>query len=88
MFKARSGRRVQFSLRRRDGSAAPFGASVEDDAGQPLGIVDPQGRTLLLLKQPKGLLAVKWSGGGCSARYKLPPAKPGRHYLRLELPCH
>ncbi|MCP1291101.1 fimbrial biogenesis outer membrane usher protein [Chromobacterium sp. S0633] len=87
VFKARSGRRVQFSLRRRDGSAAPFGASVEDDAGQPLGIVDPQGRTLLLLKQPQGLLTVKWSDGGCSARYRLPPAKPGRHYLRLALPC-
>ncbi|UGA40704.1 hypothetical protein JOS77_13540 [Chromobacterium haemolyticum] len=65
----------------------PFGASVEDVTGQPLGIADPQGRTLLLLQQPQGLLAVKWSDGGCTARYKLPPAKPGRHYQRLELPC-
>ncbi|WP_325097058.1 FimD/PapC C-terminal domain-containing protein [Chromobacterium haemolyticum] len=88
MFKARSGRRVQFSLRHRDGSAVPFGASVEDAAGRPLGIADPQGRTLLLLTQPQGLLAVKWSDGGCTARYKLPPAKPGRHYQRQTLACH
>ncbi|AXT44713.1 fimbrial biogenesis outer membrane usher protein [Chromobacterium rhizoryzae] len=88
VFKARSGRRVQFSLRRRDGSAVPFGASVEDAAGRPLGIADPQGRTLLLLTQPQGLLAVKWSDGGCTARYKLPPAKPGRHYQRQTLACH
>lgn len=87
VFKARRGLRAQFTLLRPDGGTAPFGASVEDSEGKPLGIVDPKGKVLLLLKQDAGRLAVKWRGGQCVADYRLPPAKAGQFYQRRTLNC-
>ncbi|UJB29627.1 fimbria/pilus outer membrane usher protein [Chromobacterium sp. Beijing] len=87
VFKARSGQRAQFTLLRQDGAPAPFGASVEDADGKPLGIVDPRGKVLALLKRETGRLTVKWRGGQCTADYRLPPAKAGRYYQRRTLNC-
>ncbi|KMN83503.1 fimbrial protein [Chromobacterium sp. LK11] len=88
VFKARRGLRAQFTLLRPDGAPAPFGASVEDGDGKPLGIVDPKGRVLTLLKQETGRMTVKWRDGQCVADYQLPSAKPGQYYQRRILSCN
>ena len=43
---------------------------------QALGIVDPNGKVLALLKQETGRLTVTWRGGQCVADYRAPPARP------------
>ncbi|BBH14254.1 fimbrial biogenesis outer membrane usher protein [Chromobacterium haemolyticum] len=88
VFKARRGLRAQFTLLRPDGGAVQFGASVSGDDGKPLGIVDPNGKVLALLKQETGRLTVTWRGGECVADYRLPPAKAGRYYQRRTISCN
>lgn len=85
-FKARSGQRVRFEVLHAKG-ALPLGARVEDQKGKQLGIIDPFGKTLLLLQQKQGQLTVKWKNQQCVADYKLPPAKPGQYYLRQTIQC-
>ncbi|WP_039754592.1 FimD/PapC C-terminal domain-containing protein, partial [Chromobacterium haemolyticum] len=70
------------------GGAVQFGASVSGDDGKPLGIVDPNGKVLALLKQETGRLTVTWRGGECVADYRLPPAKAGRYYQRRTISCN
>ena len=86
VFKARSGRRVQFSLRRRDG-AAPFGASVEDGAGRP-GHRGPARPDTALAHAAARPADREMERRRLQRPLSAPPAKPGRHYQRLELPCH
>ncbi|WP_082151017.1 fimbria/pilus outer membrane usher protein [Chromobacterium sp. LK1] len=88
VFKARRGVRAQFTLLRPDGGSVPFGASVSGEDGKPLGIVDPNGKVLALLKQETGRLTVAWRGGQCVADYRLPPAKAGQYYQRRRLNCN
>lgn len=88
VFKARRGLRAQFTLLRPDGGAVQFGASVSGDDGKPLGIVDPNGKVLALLKQETGRLTVTWREGQCVADYRLPPAKAGRYYQRQTVACN
>ncbi|MDB5979842.1 MAG: fimbrial biosis outer rane usher protein [Pseudomonas sp.] len=86
-FKASVGRRVQFELQRADGSKLPLGASVEDEHGKALAVVDPTSRALVLTEQDQGELRVKWSDQSCQVAYSLPPKDPQRAYERLKLIC-
>lgn len=86
-FKADSGRRVQFELVQADGSKIPLGASVEDDNGRLLAVVDPSGRALVLSEKDQGQLLVRWSGRSCRASYQLPPRDPARAYERIRVSC-
>ncbi|MDB6143778.1 MAG: Outer rane usher protein fimD precursor [Pseudomonas sp.] len=86
-FKASVGRRVQFELQRVDGSKLPLGASVEDEHGKVLAVVDPTSRALVLSDEDQGVLRVKWSDQSCQVSYRLPPKDPQRAYERLKVTC-
>lgn len=86
-FTASVGRRVQFELVRTDGSKVPLGASVEDEQGKSLAVVDPTSRALVLTDQEQGVLRVKWSDQSCLVPFSLPPKDPLRAYERLKVTC-
>jgi outer membrane usher protein len=86
-FTASVGRRVQFELVRPDGSKVPLGASVEDEHGKSLAVVDPTSRALVLTDQEQGVLRVKWSDQSCLVPFSLPPKDPLRAYERLKVTC-
>lgn len=86
-FKASVGRRVQFELVRADGSKVPLGASIEDEHGKSLAVVDPTSRALVLSDQDQGVLRVKWSDQSCQVFYSLPAKDPQRAYERLKVTC-
>ncbi|KPA93040.1 P pilus assembly protein, porin PapC [Pseudomonas asplenii] len=87
LFKASAGRRVQFELSLADGSALPFGASVQDAQGKVLAVVDPTSRALVLSEQEQGTLQVRWSGHGCQFQFRLPPRDPQLTYDRVREVC-
>ncbi|WP_017904856.1 fimbria/pilus outer membrane usher protein [Pseudomonas asplenii] len=87
LFKASAGRRVQFELSLADGSALPFGASVQDAQGKVLAVVDPTSRALVLSEQEQGTLQVRWSGRSCQFRFRLPPRDPQLSYDRVREVC-
>jgi outer membrane usher protein len=87
LFKAATGRRVQFELVRPDGGKPPLGASVENPQGQVLSTVDPTGRALVLSEHDSGELRVKWASGNCNAPYQLPARDPQRAYERIRVVC-
>ncbi|MGE8459275.1 MAG: fimbria/pilus outer membrane usher protein, partial [Pseudomonas alloputida] len=86
-YTGKSGRRVQFELFDERGQLIPFGASVEDAAGQQLAISDPSGKALLLLEQDQGSLTIKWGERQCSAPYNLPERDKAVNYERQRLAC-
>ncbi|RMV71392.1 Outer membrane usher protein fimD [Pseudomonas caricapapayae] len=86
-FKAVVGRRVQFELVRFDGSKLPLGASVEDEQGRALAVVDPDSQALVLSEQDVGSLRVRWSDQSCQAAFSLPPRDPARAYERIRVTC-
>ncbi|MBX8611830.1 fimbrial biogenesis outer membrane usher protein [Pseudomonas cichorii] len=86
-FKASQGRRVQFELVRADASQIPLGASVEDEQGRSLAIVDPHSQALVLSEKDSGVLQVQWSGQSCRAPFTLPPRNPAHAYERLRVVC-
>ena len=86
-FKASAGRRVQFELVRGDGSAIPLGASVEDEQGKALAVVDPNSQALVLSEQDSGTLHVRWSGQVCQAPFSLPARDASRAYERVRVVC-
>lgn len=86
-FAVKKGRRVQFELVRADGSAMPFGASVENQQGIQLAVSDPRGHALVLLEEDKGVLKVKSRGQVCEAVYSLPERTHKQGYDRVKLTC-
>lgn len=86
-FKAAVGRRVQFELVRADGSNVPLGASVEDEQGRALAVVDPGSQALVLSDRDSGSLSVRWSDQRCQAAFVLPPRDPARAYERIRVVC-
>ncbi|AHG42376.1 Outer membrane usher protein fimD [Pseudomonas syringae CC1557] len=86
-FKASVGRRVQFELVLGDGSRLPLGASVEDEQGRALAVVDPTSQALVLSERDAGHLHVRWAGQHCQAAYSLPPRDPARAYERIRVVC-
>ncbi|RMO81991.1 Outer membrane usher protein fimD [Pseudomonas syringae pv. philadelphi] len=86
-FRASVGRRVQFELVLGDGSRLPLGASVEDEQGRALAVVDPTSQALVLSERDSGLLRVRWAGKQCLAAYSLPPRDPARAYERVRVTC-
>lgn len=87
VFQASTGRRVQFELRLADGSALPFGASVQDAQGKALAVVDPTSRALVLSDRQEGTLQVRWSGRSCQFPFRLPPRDPQLTYDRVQVVC-
>ncbi|AZF26262.1 MULTISPECIES: fimbria/pilus outer membrane usher protein [unclassified Pseudomonas] len=86
-FAAESGRRVQFEFRSVDGSPIPFGASVQDENGKVLGVLDPKGMALALVDQEESTLIVKWKSDSCQAHYILAPRKLDTRFDKVQLAC-
>ena len=86
-FAVKKGRRVQFELVRADGSAMPFGASVENEKGIQLGIADPRGYALVLVEEDSGVLKIKSKGKVCEAAYSLPERSGTQGYDQVKLMC-
>jgi len=85
-FSGYSGRRVQISLHLNQGKL-PMGAAVEDEDNRQVGLVDNNGKALLLLRQEKGQLRVRWQDGMCTVSYQLPERDPARYYDRISEIC-
>jgi outer membrane usher protein len=76
-FKSKEGRFVLIQTRLADGGTLPFGAEVEDAAGQSVGVVGQAGRIMARLSDPVGEVRVHWvddSGAprSCALPYHLP----------------
>jgi outer membrane usher protein len=85
-FKGYSGRRVQMSFNWSGGNL-PIGAAVEDEEERQVGLVDNNGQALLLLRQDRGRLKVRWQNGVCEVSYTLPERDPARYYDRAVQTC-
>ena len=68
----------------------PFGATVDHDDGQRMGIADPRGRVLALLsdEQTSGELLISWDNNQCRVRFALPEKKAGENYQSISLKCN
>lgn len=86
-FKAKTGRRLEALFSQASGEKIPFGAVVENEAGQQVAIVDPRQTALILLEKSEGSLKVKWGQKNCSAAYSLAEAKVGENYQSQTLTC-
>lgn len=85
-YQAETGRRVQFVLRREDGTV-PFGAMVYGAQDKVLGMIDNQSRVLVFGVEDQGRLDVRWGEGACVADYTLPAVQAGLAYDRVSLVC-
>ncbi|MDR0806542.1 MAG: fimbrial biogenesis outer membrane usher protein [Enterobacteriaceae bacterium] len=86
-FGATSGRRVQFELLNADGQRLPLGTEVYDEFGNLLGLLDMQGRLLVLLLEDQGNLNVKWKEYHCQVPYRLPEKTSDERFNRIKLTC-
>jgi outer membrane usher protein len=86
-FGAVSGRRIQFELLDVNGKRLPLGTEVYDQFGNLLGMLDMQGRLLVLLLEDEGSLDVKWKTHHCQVPYRLPEANKNERFNRMKLTC-
>lgn len=86
-FNTVTGRRVQMELLNPDGTPLPFGASVEDESGRQLAVVDPGGYALIMAGQNTGTVDVKFSGGACRGSYELSPKDSALGYDQISVVC-
>lgn len=86
-FAAQQGRRVQFDLRREDGSPMPFGAVLLDAEKQERGITDPFGKALAMVEHDRGVITVKTASGTCEFEYQLAERAPEVSYERVAGVC-
>jgi outer membrane usher protein len=81
-FKSESGRFVLIQTHLADGKTLPFGAEVDDEQGQPIGVVGQAGRIMARVSREAGQLGVQWqdaTGGAhrCTFAYRAPAAATG-----------
>ena len=76
-FKSESGRFVLIQTHLADGRTLPFGAEVEDEKGQAIGVVGQAGRIMVRVLNETGRLSVQWQDQDvaqtCSLLYRLKP---------------
>lgn len=63
------------TLTRKDNSVVPFGARIDDEAGQEIGIVGPDGQAFVTGAQQSGKMRIVWGRGAsdsCGVSYSLP----------------
>lgn len=69
------GYRLMMTLTRKDNSVVPFGARIDDEAGQEIGIVGPDGQAFVTGAQQSGKMRIVWGRGAsdsCGVSYSLP----------------
>ncbi|VFS14981.1 fimbrial biogenesis outer membrane usher protein [Enterobacter cancerogenus] len=86
-FDVVSGSKAMATLRLVDGSSPPFGATVQNDKGQNVGIVSDDGSVYLSGIQPGGAMTVQWDGN-TRCTLSLPARLPSDLGHGLLLPCH
>lgn len=86
-YLSKTGRRVQFALFDAQHQPMPFGAAIEDMAGQQIAIADPSGKALALMEQDAGNLVIKWNGQQCQAPYVLGERDKALNFERVSLVC-
>lgn len=74
-YPTEQARAVLIHAVRADGSPLPFGASVHDEDGQPVGVVGQGSKVFTRGAKPGARLRVSWPGGSC--RIALPPSWDG-----------
>ncbi|HET6431365.1 fimbria/pilus outer membrane usher protein [Dyella sp.] len=83
-FDSESGRFVLIQTRLENGATLPFGAQVEDEQGQVIGVVGQAGRVMARVTRDAGRAVVQWQGDSdgphrCTFAYHAPeaPARSG-----------
>jgi outer membrane usher protein len=80
-FKADTGRFMLIKARLADDRTLPFGAQVEDEKGQVIGVVGQAGRVMMRVSHETGRTSVRWQDAGhesrCSFSYRVPAAPAG-----------
>lgn len=69
------GFRLMMTLTRKDNSVVPFGARIDDAAGQEIGIVGQDGQAFVTGAQQSGTMRIVWGRGAndsCGVSYSLP----------------
>ncbi len=85
-FETSVGYRLMLTLTRPDGRPLPFGSRIDNEAGQEVGVVGPEGQAYVTGAPETGTLKVTWGQGEtaqCLVKYTLPPEDnppPIRHY--------
>ncbi|WP_329956605.1 FimD/PapC C-terminal domain-containing protein, partial [Collimonas humicola] len=77
-FETSIGLRIMLNLSDKSGKPLPFGAKVENEQGQEMGIVGSEGQTFISGAKESGVLNVKWGQGAteqCSVKYHVPADK-------------
>ena len=77
-FETSVGYRLMLTLKGRDGRALPFGSRIENEAGQEVGIVGPEGQAYVSGAPEAGTLKVIWgqdAAAQCEVKYALPARK-------------
>jgi outer membrane usher protein len=86
-FAAETGRRIQFDVVTDAGRKVPFGATVHDESGKVLGMVDNASRVLVFGVKDQGRLSIRWGQGTCEGDYALPARDVVRAYERVAMRC-
>ncbi|MGB7193401.1 MAG: fimbria/pilus outer membrane usher protein [Collimonas pratensis] len=77
-FETSIGLRIMLNLSDKNGKPLPFGAKVDNEQGQELGIVGSEGQTYITGAKESGVLNIKWGQGAaeqCSVKYHVPAEK-------------
>lgn len=86
-FQAQQGHRVEFEIKKTDGTPMPFGALVSDEEGKPLGVTDPSGKSLVLVVKQQGILKVAYGEKDCSFGYSIEEKTDGIFYTNQQVIC-
>ncbi len=95
-FKSESGRFLLIQAQLADGGNLPFGADVENEQGQSVGVVGQAGRIMVRVPEENGRLSVQWQDQdvtrACSLPYHLNPrdqhGKPGNGLIeQIDATC-
>jgi len=85
-FETTVGYRLMLTLKRLDGRPLPFGSRIENEAGEEVGVVGPEGQAYVAGAPEAGTLKVVWGQDAtaqCQVKYALPQEdspSPIRHY--------
>ncbi|MBO1014523.1 fimbrial biogenesis outer membrane usher protein [Achromobacter sp. SD115] len=74
-FETVVGYRLMMTLTRKDNSVVPFGARIDNEAGEEIGIVGPDGQAFVTGARQSGTMRIVWGRGAsdsCGVSYRLP----------------
>ncbi|WP_221775231.1 FimD/PapC C-terminal domain-containing protein [Pseudomonas sp. MSSRFD41] len=90
-FATSVGYRLMMTLTNKDGSPLPFGSKIENELGQEVGIVGPDGQAFVTGASEKGNLRVMWSRNEkdqCTIPYQFTKNESPRPIRELSGQCH